>query len=845
MQIEKKFSCFIALFLIFSVNHSIIADSLKLQTNTELLSVKDKIFYLEDVEGKFTLDDILSDKLQKKFQIQEVEFFSKPATRSVFWFKIKFQNFASEDAWLQFASTFGYYLDFYSVDETGKVLNKVLTGSLRDKSSRAYDTNWFWFPLNEANETNEKTYYLRVYEESPFEAPLQIGTIRSLTSNKVKNDYLTAGYVGVMLTLIFYNLFIYISTREKLYALYICYLISFLFTPTFLNGYSLVGYLGSGLLEEGFWFKKFILWQSQVYLASGLFCIEFLNLKTNLPKIRKLIIFEIFILSFILPLLNIFIDLVDLINIYQIIIFIFYITCISSAYYLVTKGNKNAIFYSFGWTFFVIGILTFLLVVNNMLPFHFVLRNANYIGVAIEGIIFSFGLIHYISNLKKEKEEAIKLSIEKAKENEILVLEQNKKLEDKVKERTLELEKQKEELEHFNQLLRTSEKELVEAKEKAQDSSNSKSIFLANMSHEIRTPINGILGMSKILRDSSLSKGESEYVGAIIESSQNLLGIINDILDFSKIEAGKIELEEIRFNLQELVKSVQKTMLFAVGEKNIQLKLEGLNNLERTYNGDPVRIRQILINLVNNAIKFTEIGEVKIKLSVISSSETNSRIRFEIIDTGIGVDEETIQKMFAPFTQADSSTARKFGGTGLGLSISKFLVELMGGEIGVTSKPNIGSNFWFEINLLKGKEISETQVIHKHNEDSVKKIEARVLLAEDNQINQLVAQKFLEKIGINPVIVDNGEQVLRILEEAKFDLILMDCQMPILDGFETTLRIRKSGKSYSNIPIIAMTANAMKEDRDLCIEKGMNDYIAKPYEIETLVEVLEKWFFLD
>lgn len=387
------------------------------------------------------------------------------------------------------------------------------------------------------------------------------------------------------------------------------------------------------------------------------------------------------------------------------------------------------------------------------------------------------------------------------------------------------------------------EKELQKAKEAAEAASKTKSEFLANMSHEIRTPMNGILGTLQLLQGSELTESQLEYIGIAYNSGEALLSLLNDILDFSKIEAGKLKLEYIPFDLQILVKELSILLKQKADERNVELLTDIDPDIPLVIKGDSVRIRQVLGNLMTNAIKFTEEGTVTIKVIVLEKTEKSVRLRLEIIDTGIGIAEETQRKLFNSFTQADGSTTRKYGGTGLGLAIVRQLVTLMRGRLGVDSEENKGSCFWAEITFeipvdidIESPQEAATEVIET--------LEGKALLVEDNPVNQIIAKKMLEKVGMTYEVVNNGEEAIsRLKLEHDFNLVLMDCQMPVMDGYEATKTLREfeEENELTRLPVIAMTANAMEGDKDKCLAAGMDDYVSKPVNQKALKETLAKW----
>ncbi|PAV26743.1 hybrid sensor histidine kinase/response regulator [Tamilnaduibacter salinus] len=402
-------------------------------------------------------------------------------------------------------------------------------------------------------------------------------------------------------------------------------------------------------------------------------------------------------------------------------------------------------------------------------------------------------------------------------------------LEREVDDRTREISEK-------NEALKRGNRALIRAKEEAMQRARGRADFLANMSHEIRTPLNGVLGMLSLTLDDELTATQRDRLELARSASESLLGLLNDILDISKVEAGKLGLEAIDFNLVRVVREAAALMEQQADRKGIGLTVAIAPGTPEWFVGDPTRIRQVVNNLLSNAVKFTDHGEVRIMLDRVGD-----QVRIDVLDTGIGLSVEARKRIFSPFSQGSEETTRRYGGTGLGLTLCRQLVDRMNGRITVDSEPGEGTRFtvWLPLSVSDTPD-GNANAVATLPEPERPAAGRRILLVEDNRVNQVVASGMLKKLGHQVEVAENGEKALEALDHTSFDLVLMDCQMPVMDGYQAARAIRRDGR-WPDLPLIAVTANVMEGDAQHCIDAGMDDYMSKPYDRDTLQRVVQRW----
>ncbi len=793
--------------------------------------------YLEDPGGQLTIDDVMSVTQPVNWAAVSGDNANFSYTSSTFWLKFKVINPYQKltDQIIAINYPLLDYVDYFEVVQ-GSVSKHIKTGDRRPYDLRPVKHPNFIFPINLSS--NEETeIYFRVQSQGTVLVPLYLWKSQNYLLEINEVDQFYSFYYGVMFVIFMFNLFVFINLKEKSYFYYSMATLSYLcFFLVYRGKTQQLFFHDIPSLHE--YFLLTVL--SFTMLFSCLFARAFLPIEKYSPFIDRLI--KIFIVAGVIELIAIyFLSYSDSIRMVVLLMVPCYIILFIVGPILWKHGGRSARYYTISWSFLTLGSAAAALEHFGLVPSSFFMTYGLQLGSGLESIIMTFALAERLYQEREEKLTAQRMSMQEQKnrsQSEARFMnEANKQLESKVEQRT---------------------KDLEIAKQEADKANTAKSEFLANMSHEIRTPMNAIIGLSHLALEASPNKQQKDYLSKINRSSNNLLALINNILDFSKIEAGCLTFESIPFRLDQLLEDVSDILHESAESKNLELTIEYPVDLPLSLLGDSMKLSQILTNLAGNAVKFTEAGEVSLKVERVVPLEHENNalsLRFIVMDTGVGMDEVAIEKLFHPFTQADSSTTRRFGGTGLGLTITKQLIELMHGEISVKSTQGKGSCFSFtlplsvsekKVPLSVGSKLAGAPASPVDKQKITSIMGARILLVEDNPINQQVASELLCGFGLTVTIANSGEEAVAAIMGEKdnaFDLILMDIQMPVMDGYEATSVIRaNTNRPYCQIvPILAMTAHALESDKEKCLAAGMNGHLSKPIIISDIIEALIQW----
>lgn len=772
-----------------------LTSAVTLTTGEEHYPIATHAEVIRDAEGRITIEALLRGEHQALWRSQPGTTPNYGYDRAAFWFKVRIdsQQSAIEDWILDIDYPLHDYVDVFFVEPDSKIILKSFhTGDKLPHYYRPVFHRNLIFPLSLRYEESLEVY-VRLKTDGTVKMPLHLWSARAFTK-KDQTYLLTQGiYIGAMVIMFCYNFFLMFVIKEKSFLFYLGYIF-----------FSVTGFC----ISQGFGFQY--LWptmtawnQVSIVFTLGaattfalLFAMNFLRMKQHTPRLYPLmwlaVLTGIFITfgAFVLP-YNLMIKW----TMYALLVTML-INMVSGVAAMRAKVT-SARYFVLAWASVIAGFIMLSLNYVGLVPSSFVVENAAQIGSVMEVVLLSMAYGNWYNEERRAKYAA-----------QAKLLQQQTEM--------------------F----------------KAQAQNAAKSEFLAKMSHEIRTPLNGVIGLAELLKDTPLAREQKKFVDTIYNSGQALLRLINDILDLSKIEAQKLVLERTPFNLVQTAEECIALFRSHEMARKLDMRIEVDEDVPASLYGDPTRVRQVILNLLGNAIKFTHAGSVTLKLRLEHLEDSKAQIWVGIQDSGIGIPADKLDTLFKAFSQADASTTRRYGGTGLGLSICRELVLLMGGEIGVDSEEGKGSTFWFRVTLDRAEALpsssDQSALTPPTQDESLPPL--TVLVAEDNKVNQMVVKGMLKKLSVDVIFADDGRQALAIFEQQHdaIDAILMDCEMPEMDGFQATRGIRQFEQAHQlrHHTVVALTAHALGEFRQRCLDAGMDDFLTKPLQGEVLAASL-------
>jgi signal transduction histidine kinase/CheY-like chemotaxis protein len=706
-----------------------------------------------------------------------------------YWFRVDVQNRTAEQRWIAEANVpFLDDVQLYVLRSDGSVSVERSGDGMPTAQRPVFDRN-IALPLRLAP-GERATLLLRVTNEGPVTLPLEIKSRAHFDAETGQENIAYGIYFGMLACVSLYNLMLFLIMRDRSHLLYVLYAASFAATMATTYGFSALYFWP----DSAWWINRSV---PVSVLVTGFLVLLFARAFLALPRGSRSDRVMLYVLAWMIALLP-----VALFAPFGIAVQIIYVTVVFCVLWLlgtgihqVAGGNRSARYFMLAWVVLMVAVAAFLLTKLGVLPSVPLTEYGILIGSALEAILLSVALAHRFALIR---EDSVRIQTEA-----------NAELERRVEERTRELD----------------------------SALRARSEFLATVSHEIRTPMNGVLGITELLADTELTPRQREYAQIIQNSGRTLLTIINDVLDYSKIEAGKMTLEKVPFRIHDVINGATQIFQAEAARKKLLFHTRIAENVPEEIIGDPVRLQQVLNNLVSNALKFTELGEITLGVH----READGKLTFTVSDTGIGIDSDVQPRLFEAFNQGDHSTTRRFGGTGLGLAISRRLVELMGGSIAFRSNRGQGATFYFTIPVRTGATGSYRRI---QADSAAAGVSLRLLVVDDNAINLQVASGLLRKLGHRVETVDSGEAALaRLAGDADaFDVVLMDCEMPGMDGFVATreIRRREQDEKRERMPVIALSAHVFADKIAACHAAGMDDHLAKPLNIKVLEQTLAR-----